>query len=242
MTRLLRLLTCALAVALAGATSYAAAPRPVLYLLPGTGADERLFHRLDLGAYDTVNVRLPIPLRRETLAEYAARIAREQIDTTRRPFALLGVSLGGMIATELAEQLEPDAVVIVASAKTRRELPPGYRLGRRVPVHRLVGGRTMRWFTRLVQPRFEPMAPKQRDLFIEMLYAKDPAFLRRAVAMMVTWDRTVAPPRIVHLHGEHDRTLPIEHTDPTLAVRGEGHMLTYSRPGVVELVLAEAVR
>ncbi len=178
-----------------------------LYLLPGTGADHRLFHALDLRAYDTVNVKLPIAYRRETMSDYAARIAREQIDTTR-PFAILGVSLGGMVATELAEQLHPEHTVIVASAKTRHELPPGYRLGRYLPIYRIVGGRTMRWFTKQGQPLIEPMEDAQRDLFIDMIYGKDPKFLQRAVGLMVRWERTEAPPNVTHVHGTLDHTLP----------------------------------
>ena len=221
---------------------FAKAQTPLrLYLLPGTGADERLFHALDLSDYDTVNVRLPVGKRGEDLPEYAARIAAEQIDTTA-PFAIVGVSLGGMVATELAEQLAPEFVVIVASAKTRRELPPGYRLARHLPLYRVVGGRTMRWFTKRFQPVMEPMVPEQRDLFIEMIYGKDPRFLQRAVGMMVRWDRDEAPAGITHVHGTDDRTLPYRHVSPDLVVRDEGHMLTYARPEVVEWVLARESR
>ena len=217
---------------------FANAQKPLrLYLLPGTGADERLFHALDLSAYDTVNVRMPVGRRGEDLPEYAARIAVEQIDTTA-PFGIIGVSLGGMVATELAERLDPEFVVIVASAKTRHELPPGYRLARRVPLYRIIGGRTMRWFTKRFQPLVEPMAEEQRALFVDMIYGKDPKFLQRAVGMMVRWQRDRAPAGITHVHGTEDRTLPYRHASPDLVVRDEGHMLTYARPEVVEWVLA----
>ncbi len=208
-----------------------------LYLIPGTGADARLFHRLDLSAYDTVNIRLPVPTRNESLPAYAARIAAIQIDTTA-PFAILGVSLGGMVATELADQINPEQVIIIASAKTCHELPPGYRLARYIPVYRVVGGRTMRWFTKLGQPFMEPMADAQRELFIEMIYAKDPKFLQRAVGMMVRWERDHAPAGITHVHGTLDRTLPYRHVAPAVTVYDEGHMLTYSCPELVEEVLA----
>ena len=236
----------ALAAYLVGVAGFAqvprapTAPRPRLYLLPGTGADARLFDRLDLADFDTVHVRLPVPEARESLVDYSARVAADQIDTAGT-YYLLGVSLGGMIATELASQLDPEHVVIVASAKTRDELPPGYRLGRYLPVHYLVGGRTMRWFTKQIQPRFEPMAAPQRDLFIEMLYGKDPRFLRGAVRMMVGWDRREAPANVTHVHGTLDRTLPYRHVCADVDVVDEGHMLTYSRPELVTRVLAKAV-
>ena len=237
----MRTLLIAVLVVLLARTMHAQEAPLRLYLIPGTGADHRLFDALDLAAYDTAHVRLPVAEWGETMAAYAARVAREQIDTTR-PFALVGVSLGGMVATELAEQLSPEQVLIIASAKTRDELPAGYRLARYVPVYRVVGGRTMRFFTKLVQPVYEPMAAAQRALFVDMIYGKAPRFLQRAVGLMVNWERTEAPPGIVHLHGERDRTLPLKAVSPTLAVRGEGHMLTYSRPEVVEWVLGQSVR
>jgi len=209
-----------------------------LYLIPGTGADERLFHALDLSDFDTVNIDLPVPLKKESMHAYSLRIAREQIDTTR-PFALLGVSLGGMVASELADELNPEAVVIIASAKTSDEIPSSYHLARYLPVHHLVGGKTMRWFTKLVQPKFEPMEDEQQALFVDMLYGKDPAFLKGAVRMMVDWDRKESPEGIVHLHGEHDHTLPYKHTSPTHSIVDAGHMLTYSMPEVVEGVLGD---
>ena len=212
-----------------------------LYLLPGTGADERLFHALDLSTFDTVNVALPVPLKGESMHEYAMRIAHDQIDTTR-PFALLGVSLGGMVATELAAELNPEAVIIIASAKTSKEIPPGYHIARYLPIHYLVGGKTMRWFTKQLQPKFEPMGAPQRELFLDMLYGKDPAFLKGAVRMMVDWDRRQSPEGIIHLHGEYDHTLPYKHTQPTHSVVDAGHMLTYSMPEVVEEVLEEVWR
>ncbi len=212
-----------------------------LYLIPGTGADERLFHALDLSSFDTVNINLPVPLKKESMHAYSLRIAHDQIDTTR-PFALLGVSLGGMVATELADELNPEAVIIIASAKTGDEIPPSYHLARYLPIHYLVGGRTIRWFTKQVQPIFEPMEDEQRDLFITMLYEKDPAFLKGAVRLMVNWDRTEAPEGIIHIHGELDHTVPYKHTAPTHSVVNAGHMLTYSMPEVVEGVLADATK
>jgi len=211
-----------------------------LYLIPGTGADERLFHALDLSDFDTVNIALPVPLKKESMHEYSLRIAQDQIDTTR-PFALLGVSLGGMVATELADELNPKAVIIIASAKTGDEIPSSYHLARYLPIHYLVGGKTMRWFTKKVQPTFEPMEVDQRELFIDMLYGKDPDFLKGAVRLMVDWDRKKIPQGIIHIHGEHDHTIPYKNIAPTHSVVDAGHMLTYSMPEVVEGVLEQAV-
>ncbi len=233
------LAVCSACLVLAQAASGLAQDCTRLYLIPGTGADHRLFDALDLRAFDTVHVALPVPERTERMREYAARVGR-QIDTTQ-PFSLLGVSLGGMVAVELADMLGPESVVIVASAKTRRELPTSYRLGGYVPVYKLIGGRTMRWTTKRLQPRMEPMDSVQQALFFTMMDAKDPAFLRGAVRLICSWEREEAPEGIVHVHGTLDHTLPYKFVDPTVVVEDAGHMLVYAQPEVVEGVLTEAV-
>lgn len=211
-----------------------------LYLIPGTGADERLFHALDLSAFDTVNIKLPIARKEEDMASYAARIAREQVDTSR-PFAIIGVSLGGMVATELAELINPEAVVIIASAKTRQELPAGYRLNRYLPVHKLIGGKTMRWSTKTFQPIYEPMEKEQRALFLSMINAKEPAFLNQAVRLIVEWDRELAPAGIIHVHGTKDRTLPFRCVEATHSIAGGTHMITYSQPKQIEEIVLQQI-
>ena len=79
----------------------------VIYLFPGQGADYRQFRDLEVPpGYDTVHITYPVPDKRETLPEYALRFF-PLIDTDA-PFVLLGVSLGGMICTELADTLDPE--------------------------------------------------------------------------------------------------------------------------------------
>ena len=70
-------------------------PEPLI-LLPGMGADARMFTSLRGRLPEIVTPKWIKPLPRETLVEYARRFA--QVIDPGRPFFLGGASLGGVMA------------------------------------------------------------------------------------------------------------------------------------------------
>jgi pimeloyl-ACP methyl ester carboxylesterase len=209
-----------------------------LYLIPGTGADYRLFDKLDLEDYEIVHLNYIEPEPKEHFEAYISRLA-EKIDTTEK-FGLIGVSLGGMIVTELAEQLKPKVAIVIAGAKSRHELPLTYRAFKYFPIHHIIGGRTMKWSTKRLQPIFEPMDEEAEHLFKEMLTAKSDYFLRSAVRWMINWERATYDPSIVHIHGTKDHTLPVKNIEANYLIEKGGHMVVYTHAEEVsQLILNE---
>ncbi len=92
-----------------------------VHLIPGLGADHRLFARIDLPGHRLIAHDWPEMPVGSTLAEFAARLA-ERIDA-RVPHALVGVSMGGMVAQELAALTRPRHIVIISSWKGPHEMP-----------------------------------------------------------------------------------------------------------------------
>jgi esterase/lipase len=90
------------------------------------GADKRLYSEIEhIESFRFVDLEWqPFP-KIKTLKDYALEIAK-QIDTTK-PFSLMGVSMGGMVCSELADILNPEKVVIISSAKTSNELPAMFK-------------------------------------------------------------------------------------------------------------------
>ena len=82
-----------------------------LYLLPGQGADCRLFALLeiDTSKYTPICLAYQTPGKNESMESFAQQISAH-IDTTL-PFSIIGTSLGGMIATEIAHILKPENVI-----------------------------------------------------------------------------------------------------------------------------------
>ena len=100
--------------------------KPVIYLLSGQGSDHRIFNNLNLDrSHEVFHIKYHVPEEGISLKEYAHELS-EQIDISK-PFILIGMSLGGMLATEITDFLDPEKVIIISSAKCRKELPGRYK-------------------------------------------------------------------------------------------------------------------
>lgn len=210
-----------------------------IYLIPGTGANGELFEKLSIEKYDTVWLEYLMPEQKESFSHYIDRMAAK-IDTTQA-YSIVGVSLGGMIATELAERLSPEEVIVIAGAKQQSELPSHYHLFRYLPLHRIIGGRAMIWGTQLMQPLFEPMSAADELKFKDMISQKSPFFIKTAVRWMINWKRDSYREDIIHIHGDKDHTLPIKHikSDDLIKIKDGGHMITYTRAAEISKLLNE---
>ncbi len=69
------------------------------------GVNESLYRNLKLNDCAIFHIKWLTPFKNETLPDYAMRLSK-QIDTTQ-PFALIGVSFGGMVCIEIAKKLNP---------------------------------------------------------------------------------------------------------------------------------------
>ena len=209
------------------ATTYGV-QRPVVYLIPGQGADARLFNNLAIAeAFEVRNITYFTPTKNTSLQEYAVQLA-EQIDTSQK-FILIGVSLGGMIATEMSEFLHPEKVIIISSAKSRKELPFRYRFQKAVPFYKLVTPKMAKRGALFLQPIVEPDRNKEKDTFVQMLEDKDPYFLRRTIEMIMKWDRKTAPASVIHIHGTKDHTIPIRNVEYDHKIEKGSHMMVLTR-------------
>ncbi len=89
-----------------------------IYIFSGLGADERAFQRLDFSGYSINFIKWVLPNVKDTIESYATRLL-EQIKT-KKPI-LIGLSFGGIMAIEIAKQIETEKVILIASAKTKNE-------------------------------------------------------------------------------------------------------------------------
>jgi len=225
---------------LAGTSSINFARSPssdtIIYLLPGQGADCRLFKYIEF-PYDTVNLKFPVPEKKTTLREYAHGFI-PRIDTSR-PFILIGVSLGGMICSELTDTLEPDLTIVISSAKYRAELPGRYKFQKTIPLNKIIPKGMTKWGAKVLAPIVEPARKQDKETFRSMIEAKDPAYLKRTVDMVINWDKEDYDDRIIHIHGDQDHTLPHRKVKYDYLVEKGTHMMVYIRGDEVSKLINE---
>lgn len=206
-----------------------------IYFLPGLGADHRLFDALSIQGHKLVYITLPVPTRGQSMRSYAEEISK-QIDTSEK-FMVIGVSLGGMIACELASMINPHKVVLISSARSKNEIPNLYRVQARTGVNKLIPGWLLKYSAVLLQGIYENDSWKFRKLFRSMILVKPSIYYKRTVNMIINWDRTESNPDIIHIHGTGDRTLPCNLVKPHYTIEGGSHMMVYTRAKEVNKIL-----
>lgn len=214
-------------------------PGPIV-LLPGLGADTRMFDPLRAAG---INVQTPAwiePHPRESLAEYAARFARA-ID----PGPVFGgASFGGMLALEIARHLRPRTIILLGSCTTPRRLRPGATLLERAS--RPLPDRLLRTLmhSQIGIGRLGPMDAHTRSALHEMVCQAPLSFIRWGLRAIMTWPGvhpdSLASPLLV-LHGECDRIIrPPAPTDDLRVhiVRGSGHVFPMTHPAKVAAIVS----
>jgi pimeloyl-ACP methyl ester carboxylesterase len=207
---------------------------PAWYLIPGLGADERVFRRLRLmGALHVLSWLAP-QSPTEPLAHYAARLATAV--PPNESCWLVGVSFGGLLAQEIGRLRPLARVVLISSLGSPHNLPPLLRLAGITGVHRLVPFGLLKWLPRLAQWFFGARGGTEYRLLRQILADTDPAFASWATAQLLAW-RGPGLPGAVRLHGTRDRLLPPGAAPIDYLLPGAGHFLIVSHAAQVSQVL-----
>ena len=200
----------------------------IVYLIPGQGADSRQFEKLKLTQdYEIRNVEYFTPEKHCGMKEYAKELSH-QIDTTKE-YILIGVSLGGMLASELGDFLFPEKIILISSAKCRNELPGRYRFQKVIPLNKLFPAGMIKWGAKILQPIVEPDSKTDKAFFKDMLDKKDPLFLKRTVAMIINWEKQEYRKDIIHIHGDNDHTIPSKNVNSNYLISEGSHMMVFTR-------------
>jgi pimeloyl-ACP methyl ester carboxylesterase len=209
----------------------------MVYFISGVAADRRVFRHIRVPAECQVEYLDWLSVdAEETIPEYARRLAAG-MDMTQ-PFALVGLSLGGIIATEMALAFRPVVTVIIGSVSNRTQLPRYFRTARRLG------------FTHWLPPTLFKCTATLKRLFtrerlrdkwdlVQMIWSADGRLIRWAMDKVPLWENSVTPPTLWHIHGTRDEVFPIGRVRPTHVIKGGGHMLVMSHAAEVNRILAE---
>lgn len=205
----------------------------VFYLIPGLGADERVFQFLRLRGEVHVLRWLPPQTPREALPDYAARLAAAV--PAAQACWLVGVSFGGVLALEVA-QLRPLArVVLISSFAGPAELPWVAGLARATGLHRLLPPQLLSHLPRVAQWFFGVKNGSEYQLLRQILQDTAPGFTRWAITRLVQWPGRPRAP-VIRIHGTADRLLPkgVAHSQYVLP---GGHLIVVSRAAEISRIL-----
>jgi len=212
-----------------------------LILLPGLGADRRQFEPQRMAFPDLLVPPWIVPRKRETLVDYAARLAETIVPT--RPMVLGGSSFGGMVAYEMASYLRPEAVVLIGSCRSPQALRPMLRRLR--PLLPLVAVQVFalaQWMSPLGVRVFSPFTPEQKRLCVAMFREIDCGFMKWACRAILDWVPSGPPPvPVFQIHGQEDRVMPVRLAAADEVIPDGGHLINLTHAQQVNAFIMKAV-
>jgi len=207
-----------------------------VYIFSGLGADERVFQHLDLSDYATTFIRWEVPQKRETIENYARRLL-PQI-TSIRP-TLIGLSFGGLIAIEIAKQIDTEQVILLASIKTKNEIPFYYRYAGHLRLHKLLPTGLLKSSNFITNWLFGTSSTFDKQLLKQILIDTDPTFLKWAIDKAARWTNQTLTKNIFHIHGTNDRILPFKFVNCNSAIKSGGHLMTLNKADELNNILRQ---
>jgi pimeloyl-ACP methyl ester carboxylesterase len=206
-----------------------------LFVFSGLGADERVFQKLDLSGFSVTFIQWETPNLNESIEHYAGRLIRQI--TIEKPI-LLGLSFGGLIAIEVAKQIETQKVILISSAKTKQEIPFYYRTIGNFGLHKLIPLTFLLKSNFIANWFFGTSSRFDRQTLKAILKDTPPTFLRWAIDRIVHWANVVVLQNVTHIHGTSDRILPIRFVRCNYQIRGGGHLMALNRSKEIEIILS----
>lgn len=202
------------------------------YFISGLGADKRAFQKIILPEpFEMVHLEWITPLPEETLVSYARRFS-EKIDSSS-PFILVGLSFGGLVATEISKMKPPHKLVLISSAATRRGLPLMYRLGGKMRIDKGFPYRKMLRPNRAFSWAFGPLDKESQELVDTIIKDSDPAFTKWAIGEIARWKNREMPANLLQIHGSRDRIFHASAAKSAVIMNGGGHFCVYTHAKVI---------
>ena len=207
------------------------------YFISGLGADKRIFSKLKLDEkINIIHVDWINPVKNESLATYAERLSKV-IDKSQ-PFALVGVSFGGMIAVEIAKVLKPAITIIISSTLLSTHLPALYRFAGKLKLLNFIPARLLKSSNKLTQNYyFGTRSGSEKTLLSKIIKDTDSYFLKWAIGSILSWENKIKPERIFHIHGTNDKILYSKKATPDFVIENGTHFMVYQNASEISGII-----
>jgi len=209
-----------------------------VYFISGLAADRRAFKHVELPmGFETEYLDWIPPDAGETLQQYALRLAKD-IDS-EKPFVTIGLSMGGMIATEIAKKYENAHTILISSVPSPVYFPPHFRMVRNLRLYRLVPVAVIK-SAAITKRLFSRESKEDKIMLQKMIRECSNDFVKWAISAIMKWDNKELPSSYIHIHGTRDEMFPVSFTKPTHIIKKGGHfmIMTHARQ-VNEILEAE---
>lgn len=202
--------------------------KPILYFISGLGADQRAYLFLHFEGYENRSIEWVQHDENDSLSTYAKKLI-PQIDTSKKVI-LIGTSLGGMLATEIAKQIKVEHTFLISSIKNKSEQPFYFKIFRRISIYNLLPNSVLNkpdFFIKILFPA--GLKKEWKDLFADMYSKWSPSFLRWAMRSALNWNNTFSIENCTHIHGNRDVVFPHQKIKNFTLIESGTHIMVLSK-------------
>lgn len=205
-----------------------------VYVISGIGADYRLFKNIQLPyGFEAEYLHWIAPMQGESIREYASRLA-QNINRDEQHI-LIGLSLGGIMATEIAKLTSPVNTIIFGSVPTHKQLPPWFKYAAKIKLHRLIHPSFVKLSATVKHSLFTKGA-ENRKFLRQLIRDGDNRFIYWGMDAVMKWRNEEIPANLIHIHGSNDEVFPIRYVKPAYVLKG-GHLLVFHHANEVNKLL-----
>lgn len=210
-----------------------------IYCISGLGADEGIFQYLDLSFVKPVFIKWIEPLSNETLDNYANRLKKKFIHEANP--LIFGLSLGGMVAVEIAKSIPSSKTIIISSAKTKNEIPFQWKFFRYFPLYKILPEWSVKQHSPMRNYFLGAKRPITKNYLTRVANYADVCFYRWAIGAIVNWQNTTVPSNITHIHGTNDKLLPYRFVAPDITVNNGGHLMIIENAEEISVLIKNII-
>jgi hypothetical protein len=206
-----------------------------IFAISGLGADKRVFDYLTL-EHELIPVEWIKPKLKESIIEYSQRLIKEYKIDEEDEFGVLGVSFGGLIATEIYKLKKPKFAILISSVETRSELSGMLKLAGKSRILELIPEKLFSPPKSIAHFMF---GTEKKELLNSILNETDLNFTKWAVRELLNWRNQTPITNLIKIGGSKDKLLPPKGKDTIIIEKGEHFMIVDKAKEISEIINTE---
>jgi pimeloyl-ACP methyl ester carboxylesterase len=211
--------------------------RMKIYAISGLGADERIFEYLSL-EHELVPISWIKPKSKESIIDYAERLIDKYDLRNENDFGVLGVSFGGLIATEISKLVSPNFTILISSAETRNDLNGVIKLAGKSKLIELIPERLFNPPKAIAHFLF---GTDKKVLLNSILDDTDLNFAKWATRELVNWQNQTSLLNLIKIGGSNDKLLAPKGKNTIIIENGE-HFMIVDRADEISEIINEKIK
>jgi pimeloyl-ACP methyl ester carboxylesterase len=211
-----------------------------VYLIPGMGADHRLYERIRIEHGQVHYLNWKPHGKAKSLAEYA-EIMASHVTTDNN--VIVGSSMGGMMAVELSRLVKPLSTILLSAPTGRHEFPPLLKAVHKSRIQHVLSPKQVLGVSWLADTFMGFKDDQHRALFYEMLKGNGKEFMHFSVKAILDW-RNTEPPHgdYIQIVGSKDKLFKVHRMKDPIVLEGSGHFTTFEKADELTVIINNYLR